>query len=79
MEGANLLDLNINKKKFQEKQRNKEIDIIKGIACICVVYIHCPFPGHLGNLISVINRFSVPFFFFISGFYFLFITSFFYF
>ena len=59
------------KSKIQLKRRNKEIDIIKGFSCISVIYIHCPIPGFIGKCILAISRYAVPFFFFISGYYFL--------
>lgn len=42
--------------------RNKDIDFIRGIAIILVVYGHIGLP--LGNIISF---FHMPLFFFISG------------
>lgn len=56
---------------YNHKKRNNIIDVIKCFACMSVVYIHCPFPDLLGKLIQAINRYAVPFFFFISGYYFL--------
>ena len=47
--------------------RNKCIDTAKGMACILVLFIHYPFPGVIGQLIKVIGRSSVPFFFMVSG------------
>lgn len=55
-----------------EKQihnRNYCIDFLKGIACICVVFMHCEFPGKFGILVQCISRFCVPFFFMVSGFF----------
>ena len=51
------------------ENRNNNIDIIKAISCIAIVLIHCNFPGYLRNYIKVINRFGVPFFYFVSGYY----------
>ena len=51
------------------KQYNYCLDFIKGIACICVVLMHCEFPGTLGMLIQTMSRFCVPFFFMVSGYY----------
>ena len=53
------------------KERNNNIDIIKAFACIGVIFIHFPFQGNPGEYIKVLNRFSVPFFFFVSGFFLL--------
>ena len=49
--------------------RNYCMDFIKGIACICVVFMHCEFPGQLGVVVQAVSRFCVPFFFMVSGFY----------
>ena len=51
------------------ENRNYCLDFIKGIACICVVFMHCEFPGQLGIIIQAISRFCVPFFFMVSGFF----------
>ena len=45
------------------------LDFIKGIACICVVLMHCEFPGMLGIIVQTISRFCVPFFFMVSGYF----------
>lgn len=50
-------------------ERNYCLDLIKGIACICVVFMHCEFPGVFGILIQSISRFCVPFFFMVSGYF----------
>lgn len=55
-----------------EKQihnRNYCIDFLKGIACICVVFMHCEFPGKFGIFVQCVSRFCVPFFFMVSGFF----------
>lgn len=49
--------------------RNHCLDLVKGIACICVVFMHCEFPGRLGTLVQCASRFCVPFFFMISGYF----------
>lgn len=51
------------------KQYNYCIDFIKGIACICVVLMHCEFPGELGTIVQSMSRFCVPFFFMVSGYF----------
>ena len=51
------------------KQYNSCFDFIKGCACICVVFMHCEFPGVFGTAIQAVSRFCVPFFFMISGYY----------
>jgi surface polysaccharide O-acyltransferase-like enzyme len=51
------------------KQYNYCLDFIKGIACIFVVFMHCEFPGVVGVAVQAIGRFSVPFFFMVSGYF----------
>lgn len=51
------------------KQYNYCIDFFKGIACIFVVFMHCEFPGRLGIAVQAVSRFSVPFFFMVSGYF----------
>ena len=51
------------------KQYNICLDFIKGIACIFVVFMHCEFPGLMGIAVQSISRFSVPFFFMVSGYF----------
>ena len=51
------------------RQYNSCFDFIKGIACICVVFMHCEFPGIFGTVVQAVSRFCVPFFFMISGYY----------
>ena len=51
------------------RQYNHCLDFIKGIACICVVFMHCEFPGITGTAVQAISRFSVPFFFMVSGYF----------
>lgn len=49
--------------------RNYCLDFVKGIACICVVFMHCEFPGKLGILVQCVARFCVPYFFMVSGYF----------
>ena len=51
------------------RQYNSCFDFIKGIACICVVFMHCEFPGVFGTAVQAVSRFCVPFFFMISCYY----------
>ena len=52
-----------------EGKRNYCLDLVKGIACVFVVFMHCEFPGNTGIVVQTISRFSVPFFFMVSGFF----------
>ncbi|MBR4083957.1 MAG: acyltransferase [Lachnospiraceae bacterium] len=50
-------------------KKNQYIDLLKGISCIIVICLHCPFPGVVGDGIIYGLRFSVPVFFMISGYF----------
>ena len=50
-------------------ETNHLLDCIKGIACICVVFIHVHFPGQIGEVISHLSGFAVPIFFMTSGYF----------
>ncbi len=54
---------------IKEPRKNQYIDALKGIACIIVIFLHCPLPGLIGDGIIYGLRFSVPVFFMISGYY----------
>ena len=49
--------------------RNKCLDFFKGIAALCVVFVHIPFPGKFGKCVSSAGSCGVMLFFLISGFY----------
>lgn len=51
------------------EKRNWTFDYLKGIACIIVVFLHCPLYGKVGEAVIYGLRFPVPIFFMISGFY----------
>ena len=48
---------------------NHCLDFIKGVACVCVVFMHCEFPGITGTMVQAVSRFCVPFYFMVSGFF----------
>ena len=50
--------------------RNEALDLIKGFACIGVVFIHIRFPGLCGHIVQRIAQMAVPLFFMISGYFF---------
>lgn len=52
-----------------QKNYNYCLDFVKGIACIFVVWMHCEFPGVMGTVVQAVSRFSVPFFFMVSGYF----------
>lgn len=49
--------------------RNKSLDVAKAIAAFLVVCIHVSFPGETGQIIKVLARCAVPFFFMVSGYF----------
>ena len=54
--------------------KTKEIEsfnFYKAFACCLIAFIHCRFPGYLGNVIRTIAKCGVPFFFMVSGYFFL--------
>lgn len=46
---------------------NRFLYMLKGIACILVVFIHYPMSGSVGTVMTTLARFAVPFFFIVSG------------
>lgn len=55
--GTNMGDI-----KNISKADNSFLYMIKGIACIMVIFIHCLFPGTVGKDIQAMSRFAVLFF-----------------
>lgn len=51
------------------KERNQAIEWCRLIASVFVVFVHCAFPGKLGEITEGLARFAVPFFFAISGYF----------
>lgn len=51
------------------KSVNHSLNIIKGLACIFVVFMHVEFPGILGIVVQCISRWCVPMFFAVSGYF----------
>lgn len=49
--------------------QNQNINFFKGIACLLIILIHCRFPGKFGELIVVLSRVAVFYFFIVSGYY----------
>ena len=52
-----------------EKQRNSNLDIVRGLAVIFVVFIHIRFPGKLGTIGSDLGGLCNALFFLISGYF----------
>lgn len=55
--------------KSTKQQENKFLNFLKGFGCICVVFIHFPFPGVFGLIVKRLSFFAVPIFFMISGYF----------
>ena len=51
------------------KERVRSLDLLKGIGCIGVVFIHYSFPGLFGEILHQLAEFAVPVFFMISGYF----------
>lgn len=51
-------------------QRNKNIEILRAVACVMIVFVHARFPGPLGIYVVSFARIGVPIFLMISGFFF---------
>lgn len=49
--------------------KNISLYTLQGIACMFIVFIHCDFPGQLGEIVNTIARFAVPIFFMVSGYF----------
>ena len=54
---------------MEQAGRNARLNLLKGFACIGVVFIHVTFPGVFGQIIKDAAGFAVPVFFLTSGFY----------
>lgn len=48
---------------------NLMLNFIKGIACMCVVFIHVRFPGIFGQVVRSASAYAVPIFYMIAGYY----------
>lgn len=51
------------------KKNNYCLFVLEFFAAIFVVFIHCKFPGIFGDFIETVARFSVPFFFIVTGYF----------
>lgn len=50
-------------------QKNNTLELFKLFASYMVLFVHVPFHGEFGVIIDALARFTVPFFFLVSGFY----------
>ena len=53
----------------RQKETNVKLDLLKGCACIGVVFIHVSFPGTFGQIVNYISTFAVPVFYMIAGYF----------
>ena len=51
------------------KSKNVKLNLLKGFACIGVVFIHVVFPGKTGQILVYASQYAVPIFFMIAGYY----------
>lgn len=49
--------------------KNDCLNVCKGIAAFCVVFIHFNFPSPVGGMMNGLARFAVPLFFMVSGYF----------
>ena len=50
-------------------EKKVKLNMLKGLACIGVLFIHISFPGTFGLVIARLSLFGVPIFFMISGYF----------
>ena len=48
---------------------NVKLNLLKGFACMGVVFIHITFPGLFGKIVLQASAYAVPVFFMIAGYY----------
>ena len=53
----------------RKKIKNQSIECCRLIASFFVVFGHCKFPGVLGEILDCMARYTVPFFFMVSGYF----------
>lgn len=49
--------------------KNEKLNLLKGLACVCVVFIHIHFPGRFGEIVVEVSSFAVPVFYMTAGYY----------
>lgn len=59
----------VTNKAYGPKKQNNTLNLLKGLACIAVVFIHVQFPGIFGQLVTALARSGVALFFIISGYF----------
>ena len=57
------------KAELEKTNRNVKLNLLKGIACIGVVFIHITPPGLFGDILVYGFQFAVPIFLMIAGYY----------
>lgn len=53
----------------QIKNINLKLNLLKGFACMGVVFMHITFPGLFGEIVKEASAYAVPIFFMIAGYY----------
>ncbi len=54
---------------MEKVKRNIMLNLLKGLACIGVVFIHVTFPGIVGIVVKKLAAFAVPIFYLTAGYY----------
>ena len=54
---------------MKKNRNNQMIEIMRFIASVVILLIHCGLPGRSGNLINHFGHFAVPFFLLTSGYF----------
>lgn len=50
-------------------KRNSSIDMVRALACVAVLFIHCRLPEPVPQYMDALGRFAVPFFLMVSGYF----------
>ncbi len=51
------------------KKRNKNLEAVRAIACLFIVFVHFHLQGEIGTYVVAVARFGVPFFLITTGYY----------
>ncbi len=51
------------------KKRNKNLEAVRAIACLLIVFVHFHLKGEIGTAVIAVARFGVPFFLITTGYY----------
>ncbi|WP_022750259.1 acyltransferase family protein [Lachnobacterium bovis] len=54
---------------MEKRNVNVKLNLLKGFACMGVVFIHITFPGLFGQIVLYASAYAVPIFFMVAGYY----------